>query len=384
MSVFMMAWGLVSGFCRDGAEWLPQLSTTRVWKLAKKVSQNISASFPREPVGTVIANHFPPAMKTKSIPHLIRSLAVAAVLAAAPQASAQVDATSWTSVEGTTIWARLDGLEGGRVILNLRGKTYRVPMNRLAPKSIEKARRMLNLPAGTTAPPAVVSRPKTKPAATPPPAPEPPLPIAELELAATPESSIDELPVPSGMVPLATGTEVDLTGNLPELAAAVDPADDTYGLLLPPRDTVIPPAPVPPGSRVRLVDRLAVAPAGVPSLVLTAVAAGNRLQTKSYKWGGGRASLEDSGYDCSGSVSYVLIKAGLLRSPLTSGAFTRYGAPGPGRWITIYARNGHVFMSICGLRLDTGGRGGRGESGPRWSTSMRGTSGFVMRHPPGL
>ena len=80
----------------------------------------------------------------------------------------------------------------------------------------------------------------------------------------------------------------------------------------------------------------------------------------------------------------MLIKAGLLRSPLTSGAFTRYGAPGPGRWITIYARNGHVFMSICGLRLDTGGRGGRGESGPRWSTNMRGTSGFVMRHPPGL
>jgi len=87
--------------------------------------------------------------------------------------------------------------------------------------------------------------------------------------------------------------------------------------------------------------------------------------------------LEDSGYDCSGSVSHVLIKAGLLRSPLTSGSFTRYGSSGPGRWITIHARRGHVFMTICG-------HGERGESGPRWCSHMRGTSGFVMRHPPGL
>jgi hypothetical protein len=62
----------------------------------------------------------------------------------------------------------------------------------------------------------------------------------------------------------------------------------------------------------------------------------------------------------------------------------RYGEPGPGRWITIYARNGHVFMTLCGLRLDTGGHAGRGESGPRWCPNSRGIRGFVMRHPPGF
>jgi cell wall-associated NlpC family hydrolase len=350
--------------------------------LRKKIFPKIRASFSREPVGTVSRHHSPPVMKNKSLPHFIRSLAAAAVFATAPHAAAQIDATSWTSVDGTTIWARLDGLEGDRVILNLRGRTYRVPMSRLAPKSIEKARRMLKLSSGASRPAAVVSRPAAKPAVAA--AAEPPLPIADLELAARPDPAVAELPDTAGEVAATSGSEVGLTGHLPELAAAVDPAADNFGVLLPPRDMVTPPEPVLPASRIQLVDRVAIAPAGVPSLVLTAIAAGNRLQTKSYKWGGGRASLEDSGYDCSGSVSYVLIKAGLLRSPLTSGAFTRYGAPGPGRWITIYARNGHVFMSICGLRLDTGGRGGRGESGPRWSTNMRGTSGFVMRHPPGL
>ncbi|MCX6873223.1 MAG: NlpC/P60 family protein [Verrucomicrobia bacterium] len=104
------------------------------------------------------------------------------------------------------------------------------------------------------------------------------------------------------------------------------------------------------------------------------------MQTKPYKWGGGRGRLEDTGYDCSGSVSYVLIKAGLLRSPATSGAFASYGVPGPGRWITIYARNGHVFMTLCGLRLDTSGHA---ERGPRWCANFRSASGYVMRHPAG-
>ena len=143
-------------------------------------------------------------------------------------------------------------------------------------------------------------------------------------------------------------------------------------------------ATVEPGAKIRLEGRLAIAPSGVPSLVQTVIDAGNRLQDKFYKWGGGRARLEDSGYDCSGSVSYVLIKSGLLRAPLTSGSFMRYGEPGPGRWVTIYARNGHVFMTVCGLRLDTGGHAGYRESGPRWCPNSRGISGFVMRHPSGF
>lgn len=135
---------------------------------------------------------------------------------------------------------------------------------------------------------------------------------------------------------------------------------------------------------IRLEGRLAIAPASVPSPVKLAIVAANRLQTKPYKWGGGHGRSEDSGYDCSGSVSYVLMKAGLLRSPGTSRSLMHYGEPGPGRWITVYARNGHAFMTICGLRLDTGGHAGRGESGPRWCPQGRCPSGFVMRHPPGF
>jgi hypothetical protein len=82
-------------------------------------------------------------------------------------------------------------------------------------------------------------------------------------------------------------------------------------------------------------------------------------------------------------VSYVLHHAGLLPRPLTSGEFRNYGVPGPGKYMTIYAKSGHVFIDIAGLRLDTGYNGARGQ-GPRWSSKPRPVAGFVPRHPPGL
>ena len=136
--------------------------------------------------------------------------------------------------------------------------------------------------------------------------------------------------------------------------------------------------------RIVLQGRTAVAPVGIPPAIERAVAAGNILQTRSYKYGGGRDTLEDWGYDCSGSVSYVLIKSGLLDEPRTSRSFATYGEPGPGRWLTVYASPGHVFITVCGLRLDTGGRGGVGERGPRWNPHPRSSQGYVLRHPPGF
>jgi hypothetical protein len=100
------------------------------------------------------------------------------------------------------------------------------------------------------------------------------------------------------------------------------------------------------------------------------------------KWGGGHACLNDSGYDCSGTVSYVLREAGIIKGSMPSKAFLSYGKRGEGKWITIYSRNGHVFMTIAGLRLDTGGDGQR--SGPKWKPWKRGAKGYIMRHPPGL
>ena len=130
--------------------------------------------------------------------------------------------------------------------------------------------------------------------------------------------------------------------------------------------------------------RYAAAPAGTPLTVARVVAAVNELQGKPYVWGGGHRYLQDNGYDCSGSVSYALFKAGLLRGPLTSKGFRNYGAPGPGRFITIYVSNDHVFMSVCGLRFDTSDHGANRGGGPKWRPTARGISGFEVRHIPGL
>jgi peptidoglycan hydrolase-like protein with peptidoglycan-binding domain len=115
-------------------------------------------------------------------------------------------------------------------------------------------------------------------------------------------------------------------------------------------------------------------------VVARAIAAGDRIATLPYKYGGGHGSFNDSGYDCSGSVSYVLHGAGLLSSPLDSTGLESYGAPGPGRHITIYANAGHAFMTIDGRRFDTGWGG----EGNRWASGSRPTAGYVVRHPPGL
>lgn len=120
---------------------------------------------------------------------------------------------------------------------------------------------------------------------------------------------------------------------------------------------------------------------GVPRAVERVVAAGNRIATKPYRYGGGHGSFEDWGYDCSGSVSYALHGAGLLSSPLNSSGLMSWGAPGPGRWITIYANPGHVYMVVNGRRFDTTART---ERGTRWTAAQRSAARYTVRHPPGL
>ncbi|HEX5791409.1 MAG TPA: peptidoglycan endopeptidase [Luteolibacter sp.] len=137
-----------------------------------------------------------------------------------------------------------------------------------------------------------------------------------------------------------------------------------------------------PGRTALFRDGLAYAPKSAPAAVKRAIQAGNRLQNKPYKWGGGHRIHNDSGFDCSGSVSYVLREAGLLRGCLDSRSFLKYGKKGMGEWITVYVRNGHVFLTVAGLRLDTGGA--RVETGPRWKPCRRGVRGYVVRHPSGL
>ena len=135
-----------------------------------------------------------------------------------------------------------------------------------------------------------------------------------------------------------------------------------------------------PGSRARMSsDGLhAVAPSDAPPEVQAAIAAANRIVGKPYKYGGGHGQWEDSGYDCSGTVSYALHGAGLLNTPMASGDLERWGSSGAGQWITVYANGGHAYAIIAGLRLDTSGDA-RG-SGPRWHTDLRSGDGYVVRH----
>ncbi len=136
------------------------------------------------------------------------------------------------------------------------------------------------------------------------------------------------------------------------------------------------------GRTAMIKNGIAYAPKSAPPAVKKAIAAGNRLQSKPYKWGGGHARHLDSGYDCSGTVSYVLREAGLLKGSITSSGYLNYGKKGDGDWITVYVRRGHVFMTVAGLRLDTGW--GSDRSGPRWRTQTRPGKGHAMRHPAGL
>jgi len=136
-----------------------------------------------------------------------------------------------------------------------------------------------------------------------------------------------------------------------------------------------------PGKSGILRDGRVLVPKKAPEPVKRAAMAGNRIQGKPYVYGGGHGRVEDQGYDCSGTVSYALIHARLLKSPMGSSDFRKYGKPGPGRWITIYAKKGHCFVTVCGVRLDTGFGGG---SGPAWHTRSRPAKGYHLRHPPGL
>jgi cell wall-associated NlpC family hydrolase len=129
-------------------------------------------------------------------------------------------------------------------------------------------------------------------------------------------------------------------------------------------------------------DGKAIAPASAPQEVKDLIAAANRIHGKPYKYGGGHARWNDTGYDCSGAMSYALHGAGLLKRPRTSGGFTTYGQAGKGEWITVYSHSGHGYLVVAGLRFDTGWN--NAGKGPRWSKVMRPSDGYTVRHPAGL
>ena len=150
--------------------------------------------------------------------------------------------------------------------------------------------------------------------------------------------------------------------------------------------TVTTPAPTGPPGKARLTKKgFAIAPADAPPAVVAAINAGNAIRKMPYRWGGGHASFTDTGYDCSGAVSYVLNAAGLLSSPLPSGPLMAWGLPGRGRWITVFANKGHTYAKIAGLRWDTSavGESVTSGSGPRWRSTARSPVGYTAKYRVG-
>ena len=141
------------------------------------------------------------------------------------------------------------------------------------------------------------------------------------------------------------------------------------------------PAQVPGEKATVSPDGLATPPASAPPAVVAIIEAGNAIATKPYKYGGGHGKWNDTGYDCSGSMSYALHGAGLLDEALDSSGFMSWGDAGKGQWVTIYAKGSHSYMMVAGLRFDTSGRS---DDGSRWHTSKRSSAGYTVRHPAGL
>jgi hypothetical protein len=164
-------------------------------------------------------------------------------------------------------------------------------------------------------------------------------------------------------------------------AVADTPADSSGGAVFMP--------PPPPPKRAMIVDGRAVAPASAPTRVKRVIEAANRIVEKPYRYGGGHRPFGrrlDTGYDCSGSVSYALYGGRFLRSPLPSGALMNWASRGTGRWITVYAHASHAYVVVAGLRFDTSMRDRNAPgpaTGPRWSKSLRRSAAFVARHPRG-
>jgi cell wall-associated NlpC family hydrolase len=191
-----------------------------------------------------------------------------------------------------------------------------------------------------------------------------------------------------------TGTAASATGG--SVATSSEPVPATPPTEIPGELTIgdgmttatgptLRPELVVPGTTARFVDGLAAAPEGVPVAVQQMIWAGNELIGLPYIYGGGHGSFVSPGYDCSGTVSFSLHGAALLATPEDSSEFEALGSRGVGRWVTIFANGGHVYMTVAGLRLDTSpAEDPANLAGPRWRPLRQTNAGFTVRHPTGF
>lgn len=112
-----------------------------------------------------------------------------------------------------------------------------------------------------------------------------------------------------------------------------------------------------------------------------------------YSWGGGHSAIcqpggagenGGPGFDCSGCWSCVLGVMGILSGALTSGAMAEQFAPGPGKYITLWANSEHVFGRFLGVPFATGHAREAKRGGPAIGNSDDGNkAAYKECHPKG-
>jgi cell wall-associated NlpC family hydrolase len=201
-----------------------------------------------------------------------------------------------------------------------------------------------------------------------------PLEAESYPVAATVKHASAATPSKAGAAIVAAGapSNAEIRSELAQMRAVEHSSEQTHALDM---------KPVPGGESVSGSGAIPIPP-NVPEVVQKVIAGANEIADFPYVYGGGHASFVDNAYDCSGSVSYALAAGGLLSAPETSGELESWGAPGPGRYITVYANAGHTYMYVDGILYDTAGRSGPFAS--RWQVAPTDNSGYVVRHWPGL
>ncbi len=191
-------------------------------------------------------------------------------------------------------------------------------------------------------------------------------------------------------MPIAVGVAEAKQGSAPKGTGGASVGVSTsggVGLSGPPAPKSTRLHPMVSGSTARIINGVAYAPSFAPIQVKRAIWAGDRIRHKPYLYAGGHGRWNDVGYDCSGTVSYVLHAAGLLSISMDSTQFMSWGGRGLGHWITVYGNPGHAFIQIAGIRFDTSSAGDPNPApgtGPRWRPLLGDTGGYVSRHPAGL
>ena len=188
---------------------------------------------------------------------------------------------------------------------------------------------------------------------------------------------------------IATGTQ-STTGTQPSPSTGTSTGGSSpagnggAGVGAPTSRASTPAQPVVQGAEAEIIRGVAYAPSYAPIQVQRLIWAGNKIRHKPYVYGGGHGVWNDVGYDCSGSVSYVLHAAGLLNTSMDSTGFESWGQSGSGQWITVYTNPGHAFIQVAGIRFDTSSEGDPNPppgTGPRWRPVMHDSPGFQARHP---